>query len=141
MDDYSLVPVDHPPDFENVSLVPVDHDPFRDQGVTQQAQGQHAQTEPTQSLPQHTATGRIYVGPLPKNLQPSEANPSTAWTPQSPAPTQVGYNGIPQAIPPSEPTPDVVTPQQVLQGTINQFYPGAQFMDSAQRSYKNGQYG
>jgi hypothetical protein len=29
MDNFSLVPVDHQPDFENVSLVPVDHDPIR----------------------------------------------------------------------------------------------------------------
>lgn len=37
MDDYSLVQVEHQPDFENVSLVPVDHDPFGVNGVTQQA--------------------------------------------------------------------------------------------------------
>jgi hypothetical protein len=28
MDDFSLVPVDHQPDFDTVSLVPVQHDPF-----------------------------------------------------------------------------------------------------------------
>ena len=28
MDEYSVVPVEHQSDFENVSLVPVDHDPF-----------------------------------------------------------------------------------------------------------------
>jgi hypothetical protein len=33
MADYSLVPVDHQPDFENVSLVPVEHDPFAAAGV------------------------------------------------------------------------------------------------------------
>ena len=28
MPDYSLVPVDYPPDFDDHSLVPVDYDPF-----------------------------------------------------------------------------------------------------------------
>lgn len=46
MDDYSLVPVEHQPDFDDVSLVPVDHDPFSDDGVTQQAQSQPAQIPP-----------------------------------------------------------------------------------------------
>lgn len=36
MAEYSLVPVEHQPDFENISLVPVD-DPFNDDGATQQA--------------------------------------------------------------------------------------------------------
>ncbi|MBC9876348.1 hypothetical protein G8O24_03180 [Bradyrhizobium sp. INPA01-394B] len=50
MVDYSLVPVEHQPDFENVSLVPVDHDPFSADGVTQQAPGQQAQNEPISSM-------------------------------------------------------------------------------------------
>jgi len=54
MADYSLVPVEHQPDFENVALVPVDHDPFSADGVTQQARSpqahaQQAQTQPAQS--------------------------------------------------------------------------------------------
>ncbi|MCK1393665.1 HNH endonuclease [Bradyrhizobium sp. 1] len=54
MTDYSLVPVEHQPDFENASLVPVDHDPFSADGVTQpaqspQEQAQQAQTQPMQS--------------------------------------------------------------------------------------------
>ena len=40
MPDFSLVPVDHLPDFEGASLVPVDHDPFSADGMTQQAQTQ-----------------------------------------------------------------------------------------------------
>lgn len=36
MADFSLVPVDHQPDFSDVSLVPVDHDPFSVDGTTQQ---------------------------------------------------------------------------------------------------------
>ncbi len=34
MGDYSLVPVEHQPDFENVSLVPVEHDPFSADGLS-----------------------------------------------------------------------------------------------------------
>jgi len=54
MADYSLVPVEHQPDFENVSFVPVDHDPFGDGGAipgapVQLAQAQQAQTQPAQS--------------------------------------------------------------------------------------------
>jgi hypothetical protein len=58
MDDYSLVPVDHQPDFSDVSLVPVDHNPFSADGPTQQTQAQSTQTpaqlaqaQPTQSQP------------------------------------------------------------------------------------------
>jgi hypothetical protein len=45
MADYSLVPVEHQPDFENVALVPVDHDPFSADGVTQQVQNPKAQAQ------------------------------------------------------------------------------------------------
>ena len=63
MPDYSLVPVDHQPDFDDYSLVPVDHDPFAADGVAQQAQIQQpptptqpAQPQP-QTQPQQPATG------------------------------------------------------------------------------------
>src|SRR5882757_4730868 len=63
MPDYSLVPVDHQPDFDDHSLVPVDHDPFAADGITQQAQIQQpptpiqlAQPQP-QTQPQQPATG------------------------------------------------------------------------------------
>jgi len=63
MPDYSLVPVDHQPDFDDHSLVPVDYDPFAADGVTQQAQIQQpptptqpAQPQP-QTQPQQPATG------------------------------------------------------------------------------------
>jgi hypothetical protein len=63
MPDYSLVPVDHQPDFDDYSLVPVDYDPFAADGATQQAQIQQPQT-PTQpaqpqpqTQPQQPATG------------------------------------------------------------------------------------
>ena len=42
MADYSLVPVDHQPDFDDVSLVPVDHDPFGADDMIQQARSQLA---------------------------------------------------------------------------------------------------
>ncbi len=59
MPDYSLVPVDHQPDFDDYSLVPVDHDPFAADDPVQQALIQQAQfqqpptpTQPAQSQPQ-----------------------------------------------------------------------------------------
>ena len=51
MPDYSLVPVDHQPDFDGYSLVPVDHDPFTAEGVAQQSQIQLAQAQPQQQPP------------------------------------------------------------------------------------------
>jgi hypothetical protein len=56
MPDYSLVPVDHQPDFDDSSLVPVDHDPFAADGVAQQSQIQHAQAQPQGPLQQQPAT-------------------------------------------------------------------------------------
>jgi hypothetical protein len=53
MPDYSLVPVDHQPDFDDHSLVPVDHNPFAMDGPAQQAQIQQAQAQvPLQGSPQ-----------------------------------------------------------------------------------------
>jgi hypothetical protein len=92
--DYSLVPVDYPPDFENVSLVPVEHDPFIEddeaqQAQTQQAQAQQAQTPPAppQNQPQQPPAGvsRLYVGRPPNSTQSSA--PSSGSTPQPTAPT------------------------------------------------------
>lgn len=51
MPDYSLLPVDHQPDFDDYSIVPVDYDPFAADGVAQQAQIQLAQAEPQQQPP------------------------------------------------------------------------------------------
>ena len=45
MPDFSLVPVDHQPDFSNVSLVPVDHDPFTVDDTTQQTRTQPLATD------------------------------------------------------------------------------------------------
>jgi hypothetical protein len=57
MPDYSLVPVDYQPDFDDHSLVPVDYDPFAADGVAQQSQIQHAQAQPQGPLQQQPATG------------------------------------------------------------------------------------
>ena len=51
MPEYSLVPVDHQPDFDDYSLVPVDYDPFAEDGLTQQAQIRLAQAQPQQQPP------------------------------------------------------------------------------------------
>src|ERR1700679_505376 len=57
MPDYSLVPVDHQPDFDDHSLVPVDYDPFAADGVAQQSQIQQAQAQPQGPPQQQPATG------------------------------------------------------------------------------------
>jgi hypothetical protein len=83
MADYSLVPVEHQPDFENASLVPVDHDPFSADGVTQQPPSQQAQVQPAQPPPPQPATGvgRLYVGPAAKITQDTEEGES--WDPDT----------------------------------------------------------
>lgn len=83
MDEYSLVPVEHQPDFENASLVPVDHDPFSADGVTQQPQSQETQSQLAQPPPQQPATGagRLYVDPAAKSTQASEE--SEFWDPDT----------------------------------------------------------
>ena len=51
MPDFSLVPVDHQPDFSDVSLVPVDHDPFSIDDAIGQSQSQ-IQTQPAETQPE-----------------------------------------------------------------------------------------
>ena len=57
MRDYSLVPVDYQPEFDDHSLVPVDHDPFAADGVAQQPQIQLAQAQPQDPQQQSPAPG------------------------------------------------------------------------------------
>ena len=45
MPDFSLVPVDHQPNFPEFALVPVDHDPFSANGTTQQIPAQPLATD------------------------------------------------------------------------------------------------
>lgn len=80
MADYSLVPVEHQPEFENVSLVPVDHDTFSDSGLPQQAPTQLAQM-PIRS-PQGQPPVRQAQSPQP---QAQPARPELLTQPQQPA--------------------------------------------------------
>ncbi|QPF93763.1 HNH endonuclease signature motif containing protein [Bradyrhizobium commune] len=108
MADYSLVPVEHQPDFENASLVPVDHDPFSADGVTQHVPAQTAQSQPAQSPLQQPATGvqRLYVGPAAKITQTSEEGES--WDPESEANDTSTSNRPTQPTPPQDkPPPDL----------------------------------
>jgi hypothetical protein len=57
MRDFSLVPVDHQPEFSAVSLVPVDHDPFSVDGTTEQARTQPLATDV--GLPDAGAPGAV----------------------------------------------------------------------------------
>lgn len=109
MPDYSLVPVDHQPDFDDHSLVPVDHDPFATDGLTQQAQFQQpptptqpAQPQP-QTQPQQPATG---AG------QPGVNGPATGNSPRQ------GGNGLSpggsDAAGGPSPTPDQVGASEPL---------------------------
>ena len=58
MPDYSLVPVDHQPDFADYSLVPVDNDPFAADGLAQQAQIQQAQAQAPPQQPPVAGAGQ-----------------------------------------------------------------------------------
>ncbi|WP_145987218.1 MULTISPECIES: hypothetical protein [Bradyrhizobium] len=98
MPDYSLVPVDHQPDFDDYSLVPVDHDPFAADGVTQLAQFQQppTPTQPAQPQPQtqlqQSATGAGQPGVIRQKIV-DRANAqigSTAWT------TEVAKGNFPE---------------------------------------------
>ena len=62
MPDYSLVPVDHQPDFDDYSLVPVDHNPFAADGPAQQAQIQQAQAQVPPQQPPAAGAGQPDAG-------------------------------------------------------------------------------
>lgn len=97
MPDFSLVPVDHQPDFEDASLVPVDHDPFSADGTIQQTQGQQAQLQ-QQIPPQQpvTGAGQPDAGVPTNNGQHGLAgDPNVSPSPSTPD-TQVAANdGMP----------------------------------------------
>jgi hypothetical protein len=57
MPDYTLMPVDHQPDFDDHSLIPVDYDPFAADGLAQRAQIQQAQAQPQGPPQQQPPTG------------------------------------------------------------------------------------
>ena len=85
MPDFSLVPVDHQPDFSDVSLIPVDHDPFGADGATQVAQLQPAQVQPVQIPTPATGASQPGVGAPANHAQAAESGES--WNPNSDQPT------------------------------------------------------
>ena len=77
MPEFSLVPVDHQPDFGNVSFIAVDHDPFSADGAIQQA---GAQPE-SQLQPLATGTDLPDVGAPAVNAQaPASDKPPVDWS-------------------------------------------------------------
>jgi len=91
MPDYSLVPVDHQPDFDDYSLVPVDHDPFAEDGLAQQAQFQQAQAQPQSPQPQQPATGAGQPGvngPATGNSPSGSGSGAAGRNPNDPAAEQ-----------------------------------------------------
>lgn len=138
MVDYSLVPVEHQPDFENVSLVPVDHDPFSADGVTQQAQFQDSQTQPgSQPQPQQSPTGGgqpAVNGPTTgsvssgSNGSAADGNTATGLNQPISAPGSVSGGGSQSFA------------KGLLQATINAV-PGAYHSGLAQQQFRQGNYG
>lgn len=88
MSDFSLVPVDHQPDFEEVTFIPVDHNPFSDDGATQQAQArvQEAQAQPAQTWPKEPATG-VGQSPVGAPADRSKEPPASPGSPSAPGDT------------------------------------------------------
>jgi hypothetical protein len=141
MADYSLVPVEHQPDFENVSLVPIDHDPFSADGVTQQAQFQQPQTQrqqAPQTQPQRSATG---VG------EPAGNWPATGDVPVG---SSGGVGGGDARSGSKNPTSAPASAsgsngssfgRGLLQGTVNAVVPGAYHSGLAQQQFRQGNYG
>jgi hypothetical protein len=77
MSDYSLVPVDHQPDFSDASLVPVDHDPFSGDDAIQPAQGPLTQSQPVFAA----GVGQPSAGALANRAQPPDVGES--WNPDT----------------------------------------------------------
>lgn len=138
MDEYSLVPVEHQPDFENIFLVPVDHDPFSADGVTQQAQSQQSQTQQApQTQPQQSPTGGgqpAVNGPTTgsvssgSNGSAADGNTATGLNQPTSAPGSVSGGGSPSFA------------KGLLQATINAV-PGAYHSGLAQQQFRQGNYG
>jgi hypothetical protein len=84
MPDFSLVPVDHQPDFSNVSLIPVDHDPFAADSAAPVAQLQPAQAQPAQIQTPTTGATQPGVGAPSHNAQAAASGES--WNPDSEQP-------------------------------------------------------
>jgi hypothetical protein len=93
MSDYSLVPVEHQPDFSDATLIPVEHDPYSADDAAQQAQAQpvQPQTRPVAGVARPDAGAGASSTPAPdaaESWSPDGAardnavpTPSTASTP------------------------------------------------------------
>jgi hypothetical protein len=97
MPDFSLVPVDHQPDFSDVSLVPVDHDPFSADDIIQRTRGY------LESQPQRLATvaGPANAG-VPANNVAADAS-GESYDPDSP-------DGVPGSGQPYGPSAAPISP-------------------------------
>lgn len=74
MAEYSLVPVDHQPEFSDVSLVPVDHDPFSADDMIGQARTQLATQPERLSATEMPAVGAPVPGDIGGALPEAYAN-------------------------------------------------------------------
>jgi|GEM_PF-1502440 len=89
MADYSLVPVDHQPDFGDYSLVPVDHDPFSGDDASR----------PTQFHPTQSQTQTQAVLGQPTQVQPPQSQPTQPVPQTQPQQLAAGANDFFQSIP------------------------------------------
>ena len=153
MDDFSLVPVDHQPDFDDVSLIPVDHDPFGDSGTVQRAPTQPAQI-PIQSPQTQPQTQQAQPEPqtqaqqsVTEANQPGVNGPATSSIPGgSSGGAGVGNAGIDPSNPTSGPgsasgSASSSIGKGLLQATINAVVPGAYYSNLAQQQFRQGNYG
>jgi len=137
MADYSLVPVEHQPDFENASLVPVDHNPFGDSGTVQQAQFQQPQTQPApQPKPQLSPSGAgqpAVNGPAAGSVSGGSSGSVAEGN------TAIGLNH-PTAAPGSASGDSSSMGKSLLRSAINAV-PGAYHSGLAQQQFRQGNYG
>ena len=133
MPDYSLLPVDYRPDFDNYSLVPVEHDPFAADGLAQQPRIQQAQAQPQGPPQQQPATGDGHpgvTGPATGNspsgsgggagvgnagIYPNNPTWAQGWSPESAA-----FDGYANPTPTRPPTDDqlALTRQNIVESVL-----------------------
>jgi hypothetical protein len=99
MPDYSLVPVDHQPDFDDYSLVPVDHDPFAAEGPIPQVGTQLAsQPQPNAGFDQPPSAPQTPGSALPlPPIVPSGGQASSVPQPPEQDPHS-RYQALPQML-------------------------------------------
>lgn len=156
MDDFSLVPVEHRPDFEDVSLVPVDHDPFGVDGVPRQVQAQQApqvqaQAPLAQTQPQQLATtiwqpnigGPSSDAPTATSSDPVQPNGPPAVpisAPDTPAPASQQQSGEVSSPGPASGGDGSSFGKRLLEGFVDAV-PGAHYARLAQEQFRQGNYG